>query len=208
MSGTLGDVVARLYAARERLLAAAVIANRAQADAEQAAAHYSEAARGSTDQSIKTAIAEAQIAGAKADRVAGILNDICDHIVNYVNQIAPGVAPPSDPKIDVSGERLVAEAEGAGSRADRFARRFVQKADSTEEHLQNAEKTMQTGKEILDLFKIQPGSESATTVAPEPIPADRPSVDNPVTAVIMAAGATAVVGREMWKKYKKRHEGK
>jgi len=54
MSGTLGDVVARLYSARERLLAAAVTANRAQADANQAAVHYSEAARGSTDQSIKT----------------------------------------------------------------------------------------------------------------------------------------------------------
>lgn len=102
----------------------------------------------------------------------------------------------------------MAEAEGAGSRADRFARRFVQKADSAEEHLQNAEKTMQTGKEIFDLFKIQPGSESASTVAPDPIPADRPSVDNPVAAGIMAAGATAVVGREMRKKYKKRREGK
>lgn len=63
MSGTLGDVVARLYSARERLLAAAVTANHAQADANQAAVHYSEAARGSTDQSIKTAIAEVQIAG-------------------------------------------------------------------------------------------------------------------------------------------------
>ncbi|MFV2020532.1 hypothetical protein [Micromonospora sp. LOL_023] len=208
MSGTLGDVVARLYAARERLLAAAVTANRAQADADQAATHYAEAAQGSDDQLIKTAIAEVKIAGAKADRVAGILNDICEHIVEYVNDIAPGVAPAADPKIDVSGERLVAEAEGSGSRADRFARRFVQKSDSAEEHLQNAEKTMQTGKEILDLFKIKPGSESATTIAPESLPADRPAVDNPVTAVIMAAGATALVGREMWKKYKKRREGK
>ncbi|MDG4768360.1 hypothetical protein O7632_30345 [Solwaraspora sp. WMMD406] len=125
-------MVAQLYAGRERLIAAAVTANRAQADADQAAAHYPEAAQGSDDKSIKTAISEVKIAGAKADRVAGILNDICEHIVEYVGHIAPGVAPPAGPRIDVSGERLVEEAQGAGSRADRFARRFVQKADSSE----------------------------------------------------------------------------
>ncbi|WP_410820659.1 hypothetical protein [Micromonospora sp. 050-3] len=49
MSGSLGEVVAQLRGAIDTLHSAAVVARRAQADAEQANAHYTQAAQGSSE---------------------------------------------------------------------------------------------------------------------------------------------------------------
>ncbi|MEU3454029.1 hypothetical protein ABZ671_10545 [Micromonospora sp. NPDC006766] len=197
----VGDLVAQLLAVRGKLDEAAVTALRAQADAEQALAHLTEVGRGSSDQLLRGAVADAEVARDKAGRYARLLADAARHIGTYVNVIAPGAAPSGPAAEDAapSGERLVTEAEVRGRRADIAWRKQLQKAGDTEDSIKSAEAS---AKEVFKFFKQQhpnQGGSATGSTSPQQAPAqDRPQVDSPVTAAIMAAGALAVAAKVVW----------
>ncbi|MEQ4300107.1 hypothetical protein ABNF97_01730 [Plantactinospora sp. B6F1] len=211
MTGSVGDVIAQLLAVLKRLDTAAVTALRAQADADQAEAHFTDVARGTDHNHIRQAVTASHTASEKAARYARLLAKANESLTAYINKIAPGSTPThqaADPATP-SGERLVAEAEGAGSKAETFLRRHVKKADDTEDTLKQVEQAVTTGvKEVFGGFKGGAGTigtPSSTTPSAN-TPVDRPQLEHPVTAVIMAAGAVVVGVRAIWKTGKKHRE--
>ncbi|MFF0154745.1 hypothetical protein [Micromonospora sp. NPDC005203] len=212
MTGSIAELVAQLLAVRGKLDTAAVTALRARADAEQALAHLAEVQRGSGDQRLRAAIADAEVARDKAGRYARLLADAARHITGYVNTIAPGAATsgPGGDDASPSGERLVEEAEGRSRKAEAFLRRHVKKADDSENTLKQTEQSITTGlRELQKSFKGSGSSGSTTSTSASPgTPADRPQLEHPVTSVIMAAGAVVVGLRGVWNMAKKRRERK
>ncbi|TCB95581.1 hypothetical protein E0H26_19150 [Micromonospora zingiberis] len=201
MTANIGDLVARLLAIRAELDAAAVTALRAQADAEQAAAHLDGVRQGSNDYGLRSAAEDAKVARDKAGRYARLLAQAARHITRYINTIAPSAAStePAAEDASPSGERVLTEAERRGRRADVAWRKQVKKADDIEDGLKNAETS---AREIFKFFKQQGdgnGGSTSGTTNPEPVPVqERPHVDNPVTAAVMAAGALAVTVKAIW----------
>ncbi|MFG2045912.1 hypothetical protein ACGFIW_00580 [Micromonospora sp. NPDC048935] len=198
MTGSIAELVAQLLAVRAKLDTAAVTALRARTDAEQALARLAEVQRGSGDQRLGAAIADAEVARDKAGRYARLLADAARHITGYVKTIAPGAATSGPARDDASpsGERLVTEAERRGRRADIAWRKQIQKADNTEDSLKNAETN---AKEVFKFFKQQRDGATSGTSSPQPTPVqERQQVDSPVTAVVMAAGALAVTAKAIW----------
>lgn len=160
MPSSVGDVVAQLLAAHERLAAAAITANRAKADAEQASTHYTEAAQGSDHPKLKAAITAAGTAGAKSDKVARLINEARDQIAAYINHIAPGAAPTDHSPAEAfpDGQRLVDEASRAANRARRISQRSAQ----------NAESVGDLAKKVLEYFEAaRTPSTAGTTQGPK-----------------------------------------
>jgi len=179
MSSSVGEVVAHLLAARDRLGVAAVTASRARADADQASAYYCEAARGSDHPKVRSAIVAVGVAGAKSDRVARLINEVREHITAYVNHIAPGAAPTDDNASESlpDGDRLVTEASRAANRARRLSRRVAQ----------NAENVGDLAKKITEYFEAaRPTGTAATTQNPKAGSTDKSG------GVLDADGAQAV----------------
>ncbi|AVT35753.1 hypothetical protein [Plantactinospora sp. BB1] len=213
MTGSVGDVVAQLLAVLRSLDAAAVTALRAQADADQAEAHFTEVARGTNHNHIRQAVTASHTASEKAARYARLLAKANESLTTYINKIAPGSTPTHQAAEAAapSGERLAAEAESAGSRAETFLRRHVKKADDTEDALKQTEQAVTTGvKEMFGGFKGGPGTTGTpgSTTPSTNAPVERPQLEHPVTAVIMAAGAVVVGVRAMWKTGKRHRERK
>ncbi|WP_433130300.1 hypothetical protein ACQPWW_06995 [Micromonospora sp. CA-240977] len=211
MTGSIAELIAQLLAVRGKLDAAAVTALRARTDAEQALTHLAEVQRGSSDQRLRAAITDAEVARDKAGRYARLLADAARHISGYVNTIAPGAATsgPED-AASPSGERLVEEAEGRSRKAEAFLRRHVKKADDSEDTLKRTEQSITTGlRELQKSIKGSGSSGSTTSTSANPgPPVDRPQLEHPVTSVIMAAGAVVVGLRGVWNMAKKRSERK
>jgi hypothetical protein len=210
MSGPLDVVIARLKAAIEKLDTATITATRAQADAQQAHTHYADAGRGSTHPAIEGAKMESTTAAEKAGKVGRLLAETSTHLTAYVNTIAPGsISTGQSGAAMPSGEQLVSEAERRGRRADIAWRKQVKKAEDIEGNLQKAE---DGAKEVIGFIKQKmspPGGTSTGTVAEPPaLPPDRPQIDHPVTAAVMAAGALAVVARSVWNHGKTRRARK
>nr|MDT0663456.1 hypothetical protein [Micromonospora sp. DSM 115978] len=188
-------MVAQLLKAREQLAAAAVTANRAKADAEQAAALYRAAGRGSEHRLLKAAMADVGVAGDKSDKVARLINEIGEQIANYINHIAPGAAPATVDAMP-SGERLVSEAEERARRRDAVLRKHVRKAGDLEDGLKQSDKILDGLRALQREWRA--GSGPAEAVAGQPVPAeaqqggDRLQIDNPITAGVMAVAAIAV----------------
>ncbi|MFE9918622.1 hypothetical protein ACFYPG_26035 [Micromonospora sp. NPDC005553] len=211
MSGSIGELVAQLFAVRGKLDAAAITALRARTDAEHALALLNEVQRGSSDPQLRAAATDAAVARDKAGRYARLLAAAARHITRYVNTIAPGAASSGpDDAASPSGERLVEEAEGRSSKAEAFLRRHVKKADDSEDTLKQTEQSITTGLRELQKSLKGSGSTGSTTSTPANpgTPADRPQLEHPVTSVIMAAGAVVVGLRGVWNMAKKRRERK
>ncbi|MBF9135083.1 hypothetical protein I0C86_40100 [Plantactinospora sp. S1510] len=208
---SVGEVVAQLREVIERLDRSVVAAGRVQADAVQAQSYFAEVGQGTDHPRIRQAVGESRTAGEKAGKVARLLAEAGSHLAAYVNVIAPGSAPSRDRATDSlpTGDQLVREAEDKGNNADRFIRRHVKKADQTEGNLQNAEAVATEGlKKLVKIYKSQPGSTGTHAPAPQPPPIDRPQVEHPGTAMVIAAGAAAVGVRRIWIKIKDRRERK
>lgn len=209
MSPSVGDVVAVLKAAIDRLDGAAVQAMRAQVDAEEAHRRLASAAHGAGDQRMVRALADTSEGGAKAGKMARLLAEGAEHLANYVNAIAPGAASRSTPtEAAPSGDQLVSDAERRSRKADAVWRKQVKRAEGTEGNLQKVE---DGGKKVVEYLKqlSPPGQTSTGTAARPPTPAqERPQVDNPLTAVVMAAGGLAVVARSVWNHAAKKRSGR
>lgn len=214
MTASVGDVVAQLRAVLECLDAAVVTTLRAQADADQATAHFTEAAKGTDHSKIRAAITASHTASEKTARYARLLAKANESLTTYLNTIAPGSVPTHQAADDVtpSGERLVAEAENASSGVGAFLRRQVKKADDTQDTLKQAEQAVTTGfKELLKEYKEGPGPAANTRSTTAPVadtPVERPTSEHPVTAVIMAVGAVAVGTKGLWNMVKNHRERK
>ncbi|MFY1690814.1 hypothetical protein [Plantactinospora sp. WMMB782] len=211
MTEPMAEVVAQLHEVRQRLAAAAVTATRAQADAEHAQRRYAEAASGTEHPHMQEALRDIRTAGEKAARIARLLTNARSHFTSYLGRIAPGSA--SDPDVSEaetpSGDRLLSEAERRGRKADIIWRKQMQKAEDTDSTLKQIE---DAGKAVFKYFRQQqnpPGTTTTGTAAPKP-PShqERPQIDNPVTASIMATGAIAVAAKSVWNNVRKQREKK
>ncbi|WP_326561273.1 hypothetical protein [Micromonospora sp. NBC_01796] len=211
MTASVGDVVAQLRAVLESLDAAVVTALRAQADADQAKAQFTEAATGTDHSMIRAAITASQAASEKVARYARLLAKANESLTTYLNTIAPGSAPTHQASNSATptGEQIIQGAEQRARRADLAWRKQVQKADDAQDSLKTAETN---AKDVFKYLKQQtnpPGESSTGTVAPEPPPAqERPQIDHPITAAVMAAGALAVVAKSIWNHGKNRRARK
>jgi hypothetical protein len=208
---SVGDVIAQLRHVIERLDRAAVAVSGTQEDATRAHSLLTEVAHGTNHRQMRRAISESQIAGAKAGKVARLLGEAAAHFSAYADLIAPGSGLSRGQATEgpPSGDELLRQAEEKGSGVDRFIRRHVKKLDETEGNLQKAETAATEGvKKLFKVYKGQSGSTAAQVSVQQPKPVDRPQLEHPVTAVIIAGGAVAIGVKKLWEKHKKRHEGK
>ncbi|MEN3612319.1 hypothetical protein AAH979_22555 [Plantactinospora sp. ZYX-F-223] len=211
MTEPMAEVVVQLHDVRQRLAAAAVTAKRAQADAEHAQGRYAEAASGTEHPHMQEALRDIRTAGEKAARIARLLTNARSHFTAYLNRIAPGSASDSDvSEAEMpSGERLLSEAERRGRKAEIIWRKQTQKAEDTESTLKQVE---DAGKTVINYFRQQqnpPGTTATGTTAQKPPPSqERPQIDNPVTAAIMATGAIAVAAKSVLNNVRKQREKK
>jgi hypothetical protein len=108
MSSTIQEVLQQLRAVIGELDQAAVTASAAQEDARRAYSFFDEAATGSAHPQMNIARQEANIAAAKAGKVARLLAEAATAFADYVNQVAPGAVPSraSAPEALPSGEQL------------------------------------------------------------------------------------------------------
>ncbi|GAB3942695.1 hypothetical protein [Micromonospora vulcania] len=212
MSGLLAQVVAQLNSAIEQLDALAVRAGRAQQDVADGQRRLRQLSGGSDNPQLRQAVNQSGTAVDKTGRLSRLTGRAAQHLANYVNVIAPGSVPAraDGDRGSPTGERLVAESEGRGSRAEAFLRRHVKKADETEGNLQDAEKATTAGfRELMHEIKGGPGGSTTSTTAPPPAPpANQPQLEHPVSSVIMAAGAIVVGVKGLWNMIKKHREGK
>ncbi|WBB54418.1 hypothetical protein [Verrucosispora sp. WMMD573] len=212
MSSLVAEVVAQLATAIRQLDTLAVTAAHAQEEIDQGHSRYVEASQGTEQPDSRAAVTHCRTAADRAGRLGRLTSNAAGHLATYANVIAPGSVPVRADAGDASpsGERLVGESEGRGSRAEAFLRRHVKKADETEGNLQNAEQAATTAfREFVRDVKGGPGGTSTSTTQPKPAaPADRPQLEHPVTSVIMAAGAVVVGVKGLWNMTKKHRERK
>lgn len=210
MTATVADLVAQLRRVRETLAAAAVTATRAGKDARQAGSHYREAGTGTEHPKLKQAAADVDVAADKAAKVARLLSEAEKHFAAYVARIAPDAANQDvTAAATPTGEDLVSDAQRRARKADRVWRAQVQQMGDTEDSLKKVE---DAARATFNYFKRDPdptGGTSAGTVAPsnEDVP-QRPHMDNPVTAAIMASATLAMVARKVWDDKRKRQQRK
>jgi hypothetical protein len=210
MNASVGQIVQQLHTVITAADQAAVQAARAGTDALIAHTAYTKVGQGSNHPKLHQAVADARTAADKLGKVARLLADAADAFTDYVNAIAPGtaIARKALPTSTVSGEQLLDDTERRASRAAAAWRRQITKADDGQDSISSTE---DAARNILRGYKKMPdapGSGTSNTQLPVWKPADRPHVDNPITAVAMATAAMAVAVRGLWNTMKKRRERK
>ncbi|WP_406067033.1 hypothetical protein [Micromonospora sp. NBC_01638] len=171
MSGSLGDVVAQLRGAIDTLHSAAVVARRAQADAEEANAHYTRGAQGSGHPELTGAVTESKTAAEKAGRLARLISEAADRVGAYSNAVAPGSAPNTRPSDSAtpSGEDLLAETverESARKNVASFLSTMTRKAEDVQD---NTQKSVAAAREAFTIIRGPQGpsgAQQAGTTAP------------------------------------------
>lgn len=155
MSESLGEVVAQLRSVINTLHSAAVVAQRAQAEAEEAHAHYSRAARGSRHPQLTGALTESRTAAEKAGRLARLITEAADHVGAYSNAVAPGSASTGQQPDSAmpSGEGLLAEAverESARRNVASFLSTMTRKAEDIQD---NTQKSVAAAREAFEIIR-------------------------------------------------------
>ncbi|MGC4876560.1 hypothetical protein ACLQ26_09910 [Micromonospora sp. DT43] len=163
MSGSLGDVVAQLRSAIDALHSAAVVARRAQADAEEANAHYTQAAQGSSHPELVGTVAESRTASEKAGKLARLISEAADSIGAYSKAIAPGSAPTTEPSdaATPSGEDLLAETaerESARKNVASFLSTMTRKVEDVQD---NTQKSVAAAREAFTIIRGPHGPSGA-----------------------------------------------
>jgi hypothetical protein len=186
---SLAEVVAQLQAAIEQLDAAAVTSMRAQADAEQATGHYTEAARGTEHADLRQAVSASQEAGAKSGRMARLLAQAAGHFATYVNTIAPGSidARKAGEAAQLSGEDLVQDTvrrKDRQRRVDSYLGQAVRKSEDIQDKTKTGTSvTVRVLNALREEFgpqgTVSPGTWQDTTVT---VPGARSKIDAPDTA--------------------------
>lgn len=135
MTDALGEVLAHLRQLIGVADEAAVLAQRAQADAQEAQDAYVEAGIGSSRPDIRKANADARTAAEKAGKTARLLAEAASAFTDYINIIVPGTvsARHSAPEAMPTGERLAEEAGDLGSEFEAFVAGMGVDADGKQE---------------------------------------------------------------------------
>ncbi|MEO3926029.1 hypothetical protein ABGB07_19480 [Micromonosporaceae bacterium B7E4] len=201
---SVGDVVARFRTVLGIIDEAAVGAARAQKEAEQARAAYTEVSQGTADQLMRKAVADSRTAAEKAGKTARLLSEAAEHFSTYVNIIAPGTVPPrsSAPEAIPEGERVVSDAMARRRRATGFLDRAASRADDIKDGATETAKAVEEGTKIA-LKQIKGDrpptgsapSSTATTAPSKPTPAHSPPAHEAVAALVVTALGAALVGR-------------
>ncbi|MGX7670753.1 hypothetical protein [Plantactinospora sp. DSM 117369] len=209
---SVGDVVAGFRTVIGILDEAAVTAKRAEEEARQAQAEYTEASRGTDDRSMRKAVVDTRTAAEKAGKTARLLSEAAEHFTAYVNIIAPGTVPPrsSAPEAMPDGERTTTEAMDRRTRATSFLDRTARRADDVKDAVTEATKAVEEGTKVAlrHIKGDRPpsgGPASTTTPTTHPAPAQHPPAHETASAVVVAALGAALVGRAAIDYLKKRH---
>lgn len=196
MSGSIGEIVAQLLSSIDTLRSAAVVARRAQADAEEAVAHYSQAARGSKHPQLTGAVTESRTAAEKAGKLARLISEAADRVRAYSNAVAPGSAPTQQPTdaATPSGEDLLTEAverESARRNVGSFLSTMTRKAEDLQD---NTQKSVAAAREAFEIVR-GPQGPSGSQQAGTTMPAVGPTVGQRLlNEAPDAAGHLVVVG--------------
>ncbi|MFY1690379.1 hypothetical protein [Plantactinospora sp. WMMB782] len=186
---SVGDVVAGFRTALGVIDETAVSAKRAQEQAEQALAAYTEAARGTADRLMKKAVVDSRTAAEKAGKTARLLSEAADHITTYLNVIAPGTVPPrtSAPEADASGEHILASAAGQGPLSSKLLGRTAA--------VRNADDGLQHAKKIATAIKDATGSGGVVVPrSPQPAISAARTHDASAGDALLAAFTVALLG--------------
>lgn len=203
MTGSVGDVVAQLLAVLRSLDTAAVTALRAQADADQAEAHFAEVARGTDHIHIRQAITASHTASEKAARYARLLAKANESLTAYINKIAPGSTPTQQAAEAAvpSGEQLLQETvERSNTRRniDGYLSRMARDAENLQDTAKTSTEAVQQGVNIVRNRPSPPGLQQAETGTPStPVPTPRPKIDAPDAAgnIVVVALITGIAIR-------------
>ncbi|MET8041786.1 hypothetical protein ABZU25_13090 [Micromonospora sp. NPDC005215] len=163
MSGSLGDVVAQLRGAIDTLHSAAVVAQRAQADAEEANAHYAQGGQGSSHPDLTGALNESKTAAESAGRLASLISAAADRVGAYSNAVAPGSAPTTrtSDSATPSGDDLLAETverESARRNVASFLSTMTRKAEDVQN---NTQKSVAAAREAFAIIRGPHGPSGA-----------------------------------------------
>jgi hypothetical protein len=195
MTASVGDVVAQLRAVLESLDAAAVTALRAQADADQAEAHFREAATGTDHSKIREAITASHTASQKTARYARLLAKANESLTTYLNTIAPGSVPThrAADSGTPTGEQILTdtvERSNARRSIDSYLSRMTRDVENLQDNAKTSTEAVQHAVNIVRKPPSPPGLQRAETGTPSvPASAPKPKIDAPE-----AAGHIVVVG--------------
>jgi hypothetical protein len=214
MSTSVADVLAQLRELLGVIDQATVAALRVQTDSRHAQTAYQEVGTGTANTDINQAITLTRAAGDKAGKVAQLLAAAATAYADYINTIAPGTAPTrhSAPEAMPTGEQLVDEAEGRGSRFDDFLKKATKRADDVQDG--TTETTGNLSKGVKAAVAGIRGDASphgvASTSAPEHVSSPEPTEGTPVgeglSALLVSAIAAAVAGKALKNYLTKRRE--
>lgn len=200
---SVGDVVVQFRTVLGIIDEIAISAGRAQQEAEQAQAAYTEASRGTADRSMRRAVVDARTAAEKAGKTARLLSEVAEHLTTYLNIIAPGTVPPrlSAPEAMPDGERTTLEAMTRRSRSTSFLDRTARRADDLKDTVAETTKAVSEGTRVAlqqikgDRGGSSAGSTSSTTSSTSPIPAQPVTAHEAVSALTVSVLGVALVGR-------------
>jgi hypothetical protein len=214
MSDPLGEVLAEFRELIGVIDQASVLAQRAQADAQEAHGAYREAGTGSKRPDITRAQVDARTAAEKAGKTARLLAEAANAFADYVNIIAPGTAPArySDPEATPSGESLAAETSSRRSRLESLLAAMSVDADDKQEAVTTVTADLASGARIAfrDISHAH-GPRGAVTATPprEGDPSDAmpgTAVGEFASAVMFSALAVAVATKGVRDRLSHRHE--
>jgi hypothetical protein len=190
VSGSVGDVIAVLRQILNDLDSAAVAAQDAQKTAEKGTQHYRAATEGTDNAHATAARTAASEAAAKSGKVARLIAEAATEISEYANLIAPGSVPSRSSQSGgmPTGEKLVADSVGKGSRSSRLMGRVHQ--------VRNADDGFQHAKKLAESFQDAAGGAGGVAVRRPAEPVLRPTHPPGTSAgdALIAAITIALVG--------------
>jgi hypothetical protein len=213
--GDLGEVVAALLAARDRIGRIADEGRASRGKIAEAAARFEAVIRGSADGNVLVAADRWRRAEHHLDLMIGRLLTGAMAIDEYVRAIAPGASGSSDVEAGrreqaeppVSGQRLLDESQDAGTRMDRFQRLITAKGDDA------VDATKSTAQAIRALTHRDDGSAQVAHTE-QPVfqarvqPASVPDLlTGVVTAAIVGVTGTRAFGRLIRRLRERRERG-
>jgi hypothetical protein len=205
MTSALAEILAEIRDLVDNIDAAAVTALRAQERARRASAAYGQAATGTDHPQMKSALANARMAGEKAGKTARLLAEAANAYTEYANTISPGAFPVRQTSATAlpSGEELVVQAgdRGGKKKFGKFSRKLSESASDLGD----------AGNNLIEFAEQAPPG-SAITVQPveQYIPEKQTTPDEVASTLIIvgaiAAAAAAKIQEFIDKKEQTHHD--
>jgi hypothetical protein len=214
MSDLISEVLAELRELIGTVDEAAMLALRAQADAQEAYSAYREAGTGSKRPDIARAQVDSRTAAEKAGKTARLLAEAASAFADYVNVIACGTVPPrhSAPDAAPTGEGLAAVAPSLRSRLQRYLAKAGVDADDSQEGLATTATSLAAGATSAKrVLRDQHGPFGTTTTTPRTPTEDTESkpgtkVGEATSALYFSVLAAAVAAKAVKTHLDKRHD--